>query len=268
MFWLYNSHHVTLWLSNCNHLSTYTTAITLIHVGCHCTGTGDLCVFLQKQDEEHKASTSHGVPPSSHWYPHTGTARLSWPGWLSSQTVYSCKDEAKKMKQTHSWCDKSRAVRCAKSCTVWMSLQKVKWPGVEPATLLLPVQYGDHIIVLNDYLDGLTHSNFAGQHQSVIGTTTSTFSVCLTDLPFHGHSRPGHVPQNRAFHNTEARSLHTVCHSRHPIHHHHNRFTAIFPGPRGWASAKRELVDFMVQRKINRGRHTDRPAGRHSIWIN
>ena len=32
-----------------------------------------------------------------------------------------------------------------------------------------------------------------------------------------------------------------------------------------WPSARRELLDFMVQGKINRGRHTDHPAGRHSI---
>ena len=46
---------------------------------------------------------------------------------------------------------------------------------------------------------------------------------------------------------------------------HHNRITAIFPGPSGWASARRELLDSMVQGKINRGRHTDHVAGRHSI---
>jgi len=37
---------------------------------------------------------------------------------------------------------------------------------------------------------------------------------------------------------------------------HHNRFTSLFPGPPGWAVARRELLDFMVQGKINRGRHT------------
>jgi len=41
-----------------------------------------------------------------------------------------------------------------------------------------------------------------------------------------------------------------------------------FPGPPGWAGAKRELLDFMVQREINRGRHTDHPAGCHSIRTN
>ena len=48
----------------------------------------------------------------------------------------------------------------------------------------------------------------------------------------------------------------------------HNRFTALFPGPPGWAGARRELLDFMVQGKINRGRHTDHPAGCHSIRAN
>ena len=50
--------------------------------------------------------------------------------------------------------------------------------------------------------------------------------------------------------------------------HHHNRFTALFPGPPGWAGARRELLDFMLQGKINRDRNTDHPAGRHSIRTN
>jgi len=45
----------------------------------------------------------------------------------------------------------------------------------------------------------------------------------------------------------------------------HNRFTALSPGPPGWAGARRELLDFMVQGKINRGRHTVHLDGRHSI---
>jgi len=49
---------------------------------------------------------------------------------------------------------------------------------------------------------------------------------------------------------------------------HHNRSTTLFPGPPGWAGAGRELLDFMVKGKINRGRHTDHPAGRHSIRTN
>jgi len=49
---------------------------------------------------------------------------------------------------------------------------------------------------------------------------------------------------------------------------HTNCFTALFLGPPGWAGARRELLDFMVQGKINRGRHTDHPAGRHSIRTN
>jgi len=43
---------------------------------------------------------------------------------------------------------------------------------------------------------------------------------------------------------------------------------ALFPGPPGWAGARRELLDFTVQGKINRDRHIDHPAGRHSIRTN
>ena len=50
--------------------------------------------------------------------------------------------------------------------------------------------------------------------------------------------------------------------------HTHNRFTAFFLGPPGCASARRELLDFIMQGKINRGRHTDHSAGRHSIRTN
>jgi len=45
-------------------------------------------------------------------------------------------------------------------------------------------------------------------------------------------------------------------------------FTALSPGPPGGAGARRERLDFMVQRKINTGRHTDHQAGRHSIRTN
>ena len=49
---------------------------------------------------------------------------------------------------------------------------------------------------------------------------------------------------------------------------HHTYTTVLRPfflGPPGWAGARRELLDFMVQGKINRGRHTDQPAGGHSV---
>ena len=49
---------------------------------------------------------------------------------------------------------------------------------------------------------------------------------------------------------------------------HHNHFTALFPGPPAWAGARRELLDIMVQEKINTGRRTNHPAGRHSIRTN
>ena len=41
-----------------------------------------------------------------------------------------------------------------------------------------------------------------------------------------------------------------------------------FYGPFSGAGARRELMDFMVQGKINRGRHIDHPAGCHSIRTN
>jgi len=40
------------------------------------------------------------------------------------------------------------------------------------------------------------------------------------------------------------------------------------PGPPGWAGARRELLNFMVQGNTNRGRPTDHPSGRNSIRTN
>ena len=51
-------------------------------------------------------------------------------------------------------------------------------------------------------------------------------------------------------------------------YHRHSHFMALFPGPSGRAGARRELLDFVVQGKINKGRHTDHPARRHSIRTN
>jgi len=45
-------------------------------------------------------------------------------------------------------------------------------------------------------------------------------------------------------------------------------FDGPFSGTSRLAGATRELLDFMVQGKINRGRHTDHLAGRHSIRTN
>jgi len=61
-----------------------------------------------------------------------------------------------------------------------------------------------------------------------------------------------------------------------PKNHHlgtivqHHTTTVLWPflGPPGWAGARRELLDVMVQGKINRGRHTDHPAGHHSMCTN
>ena len=51
--------------------------------------------------------------------------------------------------------------------------------------------------------------------------------------------------------------------------HTHNRLTALFLGLSGWAGARINLLlDFYGSRKDNRSRHTDHPAGRHSIQTN
>ena len=42
-------------------------------------------------------------------------------------------------------------------------------------------------------------------------------------------------------------------------YYYYHHFTALFPGPPGWAGARRKLLDFLVQGKINGGRH--RPSG-------
>jgi len=60
---------------------------------------------------------------------------------------------------------------------------------------------------------------------------------------------------------------HTTPHHTTP-HHTTTVLWPFFPGPPGRADAIRELLDFMVQGKINRGRHTDHLAGRHSIRTN
>jgi len=53
--------------------------------------------------------------------------------------------------------------------------------------------------------------------------------------------------------------------------HTHNCFTALFPGLPRWVGARRELLDFMVQGEINRGRHTIRlgatPSGLTSAHL-
>ena len=56
----------------------------------------------------------------------------------------------------------------------------------------------------------------------------------------------------------------------HKVVYTHTQTTVLlpFPGPPGWAGARRELLDFVAQEKINRGRHIDHPAGRHSIRTN
>ena len=81
----------------------------------------------------------------------------------------------------------------------------------------------------------------------------------------HWHQQTGRIIQCSVYSST---TWATCLFGLWQHYHHHNRFTALFLGPPGWAGARRELLDFMVQGKINRDRHTDRPAGRHSIRTN
>jgi len=53
-------------------------------------------------------------------------------------------------------------------------------------------------------------------------------------------------------------------------HHHHNHFMALFPGPPGWAGTRIPEENFWTlwcKGRLTR-RHTDHPAGWHSIWTN
>ena len=57
---------------------------------------------------------------------------------------------------------------------------------------------------------------------------------------------------------TDAITLYSTKKERLLHNHHHNHFTALFPGPPRWAGARRELLDSMVQGKINRDTSTIR----------
>jgi len=99
-----------------------------------------------------------------------------------------------------------------------------------------------------------------------------------TNSSLHEQPRPGHITpraptdlqqQPRAptdFQQQQPRAP-EATHVMKQCNHHHNRFTALFPGPPGWAGARRDLLDFMMQGKINRGRHTDHLAGHHSTRL-
>ena len=81
-----------------------------------------------------------------------------------------------------------------------------------------------------------------------------------------GAGLPGKEAVERVFTQCRLYTVEWMMYTTTP--HHHSHFTALFPGPPGWAGARRELQDFMVQGSINRGRNTDHPAGRHSIRTN
>ena len=97
-----------------------------------------------------------------------------------------------------------------------------------------------------------------------------------TAQPFSRKTRARHFPSQSSASTWSAReSLRTTgtwfLQAKFPFrlkNYHHNHFMALFPGRPGWSGARKELLDFMVQGEINRGRHTDHPAGRHSVRTN
>jgi len=108
-------------------------------------------------------------------------------------------------------------------------------------------------------LDGLTTrqtSRSTVTHRQTLLSTTFLQESWLMSWTLTCFLHCSHTPFNVSFN------------QRHLCTYHHNRFTALFPGPPGAAGARIELLDFMVQGKINRGRHTDHPAGRQSIRTN
>ena len=84
----------------------------------------------------------------------------------------------------------------------------------------------------------------------------------------HNLNRLEHKTDEHATLKQLEKSITIICHYMKTTTPHHNHFTAFFRGPPGWTDARRELLDFMVQGKINRGRHTDHLAGCHSIRTN
>jgi len=109
-------------------------------------------------------------------------------------------------------------------------------------------------------------STFSASSSSIWCTRHLTRSIFGTCLTFYLHSG---FWLNRSSDQIQGRENHRFskclrCYFFQPVTTtpHHNLFTALFLGPPGWAGARRELLEFMMQGDINRDRHTDHPAGR------
>ena len=113
-------------------------------------------------------------------------------------------------------------------------------------------QYWLHWII------SVTHRNW-----SVLWNKTPAYSI--SDYPHRLFFIQANVGLCQKYHENQYTTFWLIITTP---HHNRNCFTALFPGPSGWAGARRKLLVFMVQGKINRGRHTDHPAGRHSIQTN
>ena len=151
------------------------------------------------------------------------------------------------------------------------------------AVLRKTTQQQNTIIVIIYVLNGIFRLRFKWRFPGEPGFASSTsgfffqsFQKRTSEVKWHIIFLQAGHPSCRTTNNVKAlKEAQSTDHNQknHPPvyivhHHHHNHFTALFLGPPGWTGARRELLDFMVQGKINRGRHTDHPAGRHSIRTN
>jgi len=99
-----------------------------------------------------------------------------------------------------------------------------------------------------------------------INRNFSAFYLCTLRWFFYRPDASIMMSQQWHWHNYTNNKYYHYNYYTHTTHT--QPFYGLFPGPPGWVSARRELLNFMVQGKINRCRHTDHPARRHSIRTN
>ena len=166
-------------------------------------------------------------------------------------------------------------------CPCW--LQLAHWIWNREKMLEFFSVTGSENSIRQSYVEWNTKQTFHAQQvrsRSVPGlllaTAVATSLAVLTSSPAPLFSRCSEPPSALSLVGATSHwcigGLHTITNPvQHNVRTHThtlNRFTALFPGPAGWVGARREPLDFMVQGKINRGRHTDNPSWRNSIRTN
>jgi len=108
-------------------------------------------------------------------------------------------------------------------------------------------------------------------HHSDIRCASQTAHLARSNQPYSTRmwvdAQCAHMANYRRFFASCISSEPRAAHFR-PQHDTTQPFYGPFSGRPGWASARRELLDFMVQGEIKRGRHTEHLAGRRSIRTN